>query len=245
MGSFVKDKFEKVISKILGTEKRDAEVRFWKKEIQNYIKWYDGEISSLYGNPSPVNKVSAHTKELSAILTFFATHQKKKYQRDLLLDINEFKGMKVLDIGSGPFPSGLCFLDCEVFCLDPLHDSYLTAGYPIHCYEQRARFVHSFAENMPFDDGYMDAVISVNAIDHVDDFAKTANEIKRVLKPGGRFRMHVHYHPKTTAEPIELNDEVFLANYGWVAGLKKINTSREKTGTIITDERESYVVWGN
>jgi SAM-dependent methyltransferase len=245
MGSFFKDKLDKIVSKILGTEKRDAEVRFWKNEIQNYIKWCNGEIQTLYGNPSPHEKAKAHTKELSAILTFFEIHQKNKYQKDLLLDMNAFKGMRVLDIGSGPFPSGLCFSECELYCLDPLHDSYLTAGYPIHCYDQRARFVHSFAENMPFDDEYMDAVISVNAIDHVDDFAKTAKEIKRVLKPGGRFRMHVHYHPMTTAEPIELNDEVFLTNYGWVRDIKKINTSRHKTGTSITNERESYVVWGN
>ena len=35
---------------------------------------------------------------------------------------------------------------------------------------------------MPFEDGFFDAVISVNAIDHVNDFAETAKEIKRVLK---------------------------------------------------------------
>lgn len=245
MVNILKNKYEKLISKLLGTEKRDAEVRFWKNEIKNYIGWYNGDIKELYGNPTPIKKIKAPTLKISAILTFFEIHQKNKYLNDLLLDKNDFKGMRILDIGSGPFPSGLCFEDCEVFSLDPLHDRYLSAGYPIHCYDQRARFVHSSAESMPFEDSFFDVVISVNAIDHVDDFSKTALEIKRVLKPNGRFRMHVHYHPKTTAEPIELNDQIFLAHYAWVNDIKIQKVSKQKTGTTIQDQKELYVVWGN
>jgi len=179
------------------------------------------------------------------LLTFFRDHQEVKYLKDLHLDENAFSGMKVLDIGSGPFPSGLCYKNAEIYCLDPLMGKYIEAGYPIHCYDSRAKFVQAMAEDIPFEDGYFDAVISVNAIDHVNDFAKTATEIQRVLKPGGRFRMHAHYHPKTTAEPIELNDEVFLHHYNWVHNLKRIHESNQKTGTVLSDTREKYVVWGN
>ena len=76
--------------------------------------------------------------------------------------------MKVLDVGSGPFPSALCFQGCDIYNLDPLMDKYIAAGYPLHCYESRARFVQAKAEAIPFEDGFFDAVISVNAIDHVD-----------------------------------------------------------------------------
>ena len=245
MVSFLEDKWGKLLSKLAGSEKKDAEVRFWKNEIQNYIHWYEGKIQKLYGNPAPEVKINAYTKELSAILTFFENHQKKKYLKDLILEKNAFENMKLLDIGSGPFPSALCFSGCEVYNLDPLFDRYIGAGYPIHCYESRARFVHAKAEFIPFENQFFDAVISVNAIDHVDDFEKTANEVKRVLKPGGRFRMHVHYHLKTKTEPIELNDEIFLKHYGWVTGLKKIQESKEKTGTLLTNLQEMYAVWGN
>ena len=44
-------------------------------------------------------------------------------------------------------------------------------------------------------------------VDHVDNIEKTAQEVRRVLKPSGRFRMHVHYHPPTMPEPLDLNDE--------------------------------------
>ena len=247
MENFFGRKLERMMYILMGKDKEFAEIKFWRRQIANYTSWYDGKTAIMYGHPSPSDnsKVKGGNKTLSAILTFFEVHQKVKYKADLQLSDNEFAGMKVLDIGSGPFPSSLVFKDCETFSLDPLMDAYIAAGYPLHCYEQRARFVKAMAEDMPFEDGFFDAVISVNAIDHVNDFAATAKEIKRVLKPGGRFRMHVHYHPKTKAEPLELNDEVFLKNYSWVTGLKKISESKEKVGTSIVDEKESYVVWGN
>lgn len=247
MASFIKDKLEKVTSKLLGNEKRDAEIRFWRKELQRYVLWYDGAIDELYGHPSPTadKKVVDANKQLSALLTFFEIHQKTKYYKDLLLERDAFRGMKLLDVGSGPFPSGLCFEGCDVYCLDPLFDSYLSAGFPIHCYGERARFVHARAEDIPVKDAFFDAVISVNAIDHVDDFAQTARELRRVLRPGGRFRMHVHYHAKTTTEPIELNDEIFLHHYSWVDGIKRLHESKTKTGSVVESENELYVVWGN
>ena len=58
--------------------------------------------------------------------------------------------------------------------------------------------------------------------------------------------MHVHYHPKTAAEPLELNDEVFVRHYSWVSGLKKFSKSKFKAGTTLSENNdELYVVWGN
>jgi SAM-dependent methyltransferase len=247
MQNFWKRKIERLSYLLNGKDKEFAEIKFWRGQIDAYLKWYNGEFKELYGHPSPTEseKIKAYKPEIAALLTFFEIHQKQKYKKDLLLSVDEFKGMKVLDIGSGPFPSALCFNDCDVYSLDPLIDSYVSAGYPLHCYDSRGRFICSQAEAIPFEDGFFDAIISVNAIDHVNDFAATAKELKRVLKKGGRFRMHVHYHPKTKAEPLELNDEVFLNNYSWVDGLKRISESKQKTGTQIVDDRELYVVWGN
>ena len=112
-------------------------------------------MKELYGHPSPIhNKINEATPEISAILTFFETHQKPKYLKDLMLNENDFIGMKVLDIGSGPFPSSLCFSGCEVYSLDPLFDRYISAGFPIHCYESRARFVQAKAEAIPIKDAF-------------------------------------------------------------------------------------------
>lgn len=247
MTDFFKQRLERLIYMINGMDKEFAEIKFWRRQIDKYVDWYEGDLPSIYGHlsPSEGDKIKLANKTLSALLTFFEIHQKPKYVKDLLLDEYAMEGMKILDIGSGPFPSALAFKNCEVYSLDPLIGSYISAGYPLHCYEQRGRFVCSQAETIPFYDGFFDAVVSVNAIDHVNDFEKTALEVRRVLKSGGRFRMHVHYHPKTTAEPLELTDEFFYQNYSWVTGLKKIHESNQKLGTVLTDDREKYVVWGN
>ena len=247
MQNFWSRKIERLTYLLNGKDKEFAEIKFWRRQIESYRKWYSGEIKELYGHPSPEEnqKVRSYNAEIAALLTFFQVHQKEKYRRDLQLPVDAFAGMKVLDVGSGPFPSALVFRDCEVYSLDPLIDRYVSAGYPLHCYEQRGRFVCAQAEHTPFEDGFFDAVVSVNAIDHVNDFEATALELKRILKKDGKFRMHVHYHPKTKAEPLELNDEIFLKNYSWVTDIRKISESKQKTGTSIEDNRELYVVWGN
>jgi ubiquinone/menaquinone biosynthesis C-methylase UbiE len=66
------------------------------------------------------------------------------------------------------------------------------------------------AENMPYPNGYFDVALSVNALDHVDDFQAVATELERVLKPGGNVYFEVDYHEPTVTEPISLNDEIIL-----------------------------------
>ncbi len=227
------------------SSKFDEEVAFWEDEIKLYQKWYNGEIKEHYGHkpPKASDKVKANNLKDSAILTWFNVHQKPKYAADLKIAKSAFKGKKVLDIGAGPMPSALVFEGCDVYSLDPLYGKYLAAGYPIHYYN-RTKFVNAYSEDIPLADSSIDAVISVNAIDHVDDIAKTAAEIKRVLKPGGKFAMHVHYHAKTPTEPLELNDKVFKQHFGWVKNLKKVDTAVKKYGSVAMPGEE-FALWKN
>ena len=66
---------------------------------------------------------------------------------------------------------------------------------------------------MPYVDSYFDAVISVNALDHVDDFRQVASEIQRVVKVGGMVYFEVEYHAPTVNEPQHLNDTVVLESF--------------------------------
>lgn len=229
-------------------DKYKEEREFWINLISNLILWYNGDIKERHQTSSPTNdqKIQCHTIEHSAILTWFELHQKPKYAVDLQMtsDILVFRGMKVLDVGSGPMPSAEVFEDCELYCLDPLLPDYIRAGYPLHYYRENTRFVHGYAENMFFKDDFFDAVISVNAIDHVDDIYLTAKEIGRVLKPNGMIRMHVHYHKKTIAEPLELNDRVMQKAFSWCTGFKKICEMDKKMGASASPG-ESYTLWSN
>jgi ubiquinone/menaquinone biosynthesis C-methylase UbiE len=53
---------------------------------------------------------------------------------------------------------------------------------------------------MPYPDAYFDAVISVNALDHVDDFERVASEMQRVLRKGGGIYFEVECHAPAVTE---------------------------------------------
>jgi ubiquinone/menaquinone biosynthesis C-methylase UbiE len=224
-----------------------AEINYWKISIQRWIDWYDGIIPVHCGKPSPSHDQKVQygfSKKDNAILTQLNVHAKPKYLSDLILDKEAFKNSKLLDIGSGPFPCAMVFEDTELYCLDPLYSKYIEIGIPFHYYN-KVKFINAFAEKMPFPNNYFDAVISVNAIDHVDDFNLVAEEVKRIIKPGGKLRMHIHYHKKTPTEPIELNDEIVSNAYSWDPNFTKIYESKSKDGYTIKSEDETYALWSN
>lgn len=231
-------------SSCISNAKYSEELAFRQMILDQYLKWYKNEIPELYGvaAPKPNQKVFSHFEIHGAILTYLELVQKPKYLFDLDLHKYAMSHMRVLDVGSGPMPSALAFEHIDLFCLDPLMADYLKMGFPVHCYDN-ARFVHGYSENMPFDDSFFDAVISVNAIDHVDDFLITSKEIQRVLKPSGALQLHVHYHKKTPTEPIELNDDIVGSAFSWSNKFRKIKDTRHKFGTIAPDG-ESYALWG-
>lgn len=227
-------------------QKYNAEINFWIEEIKNYIKWYQGDIKEHYLTSSPTDEEKVVTSNLkdSAILTWFQKHQKTKYLFDLKLTEDDFSGLKILDLGSGPFPNALGLKHInKLYALDPLLPDYLKAGFPIHYYEKTS-YIAAFAENIPIEDDFFDVVLSLNALDHFDDLNKTSAEINRVLKKDGFFIAHVHYHKSSITEPLEINDELFKQTFSWCHNLKKIYEKKEKFGSLCNDD-ESYVLWSN
>lgn len=203
--------------------KRRAEIFFWKAELERYVRWYEGE--PLHGAAAPYEsqRVTGHTRPIDAAMTFLEVVQFPRYLEALDLTPSALAGARVLDVGCGPFPNLLVFEDCEAHGLDPLADRYRAAGYPLDEWTASGfTYHHAPAERMPFDDDHFDAVVSVNAVDHVDDFAAVAREIKRVLRPGGRLRLQVNYHPPTVTEPVMIDDAMMQAHFGWAPGLRKL-----------------------
>lgn len=132
-------------------------------------------------------------------------HQMRpSYLEELQIQADCLCGQRVLEVGCGPLAPILQFTDCTRHGLDPLLDQYIQSGWPLYDYD--AKFVNAKGESMPYVDAYFDTVISVNALDHVDDFEQVASEIQRVIKIGGKVFLEVEYHRPTVTEPLELND---------------------------------------
>lgn len=100
-------------------------------------------------------------------------------------------GKRVLDLGCGIggliFALGDRWKVREFYGLDVNKDSIATANV----YAQRhtaysgCRFVQGYAEKMPFEDDYFDAIISHDTLEHVRSLTDTLHECRRVLKDGG------------------------------------------------------------
>lgn len=240
---YVRPMVRKVYHKLRPISKHTSEANYWRRFHRDLIAWYQNEKTFL-GVPPPTEdeKVVVTNVGDSAVLTW-CKRGNRYYPDLLLLPPDAFRGMKVLDIGAGPMPAAAGFEGAEVYCLDPLVARYLEAGFPIH-YWHRVFYVNGRSEAIPLPTASMDAVISVNAIDHVDDLAKTASEIRRVLRPGGRFAMQVHYHKSTTTEPIEIDDARFQAFFGWVEGLRRVQEMPARLGNR-EYLGEYIVVWSN
>jgi SAM-dependent methyltransferase len=204
--------------------KKRAESFFWKAELERYLRWYEGG-AELQGMPPPSaeQRVTGHTPKVNAALTFLRVGVFPRYLQALELAPDALVGKRVLDVGCGPFPSLLVFEGCEPHGIDPLVNRYRELGYPLDLWTgQGFHYHHAPAEAMPFPDEHFDAVVSVNAIDHVDNFAAVAAEIQRVLRRDALVRIQINYHPPTVTEPVSLDDSAVQKHYGWVPGLRKL-----------------------
>lgn len=129
---------------------------------------------------------------------FFTTH--------FGLDLSDYNGKRVLDIGCGPRGSlEWANMAAERVGLDPLADQYLSIGASAH----QMRYVAAPSEAIPFPDAWFDVVSSFNSLDHVADLDRTIREILRVLKPGGIFLLLTDVnHKATPCEPIEFSWDI-------------------------------------
>ena len=185
--------------------KHEAELAYWQGGLRNLEDWFMKGANLRSGLPPPTPEQKVITSEswiVNAVMTLHSL--RPHYTERLRIERDHFCGQRVLEVGCGPLAPILQFNGCTRHCADPLTDAYLAAGWPLYDYD--AKFINTGGESMPYRDGYFDAVISVNALDHVDNFEQTAREMERVVKPGGRIYIDVEYHEPTVTEPLKLDD---------------------------------------
>lgn len=101
-------------------------------------------------------------------------------------------GSKILDMGCGLGGSARRLasrLDCRVTGLD-LSEEYVTCAKYLTSLlklEDKVSFETASCLEMPFDDDEFDAILSIQMMMNIDDKAGLIEEIRRVLKSGGKF----------------------------------------------------------
>jgi len=104
------------------------------------------------------------------------------------------KGKRVLDVCAGlggPARYQVTKTGCTVVGID-LNESRVQGAQELTKrvgLRSGIRFVTGDAQNLPFNDGEFDAVLSQEAFLHLPDRATALEEVHRVLKPGGRLAM--------------------------------------------------------
>lgn len=163
--------------------KRRAELDFWRGMAADLTRGCTSEADRR-----------------AALLAVCREQTFPRYLRDLYLTPESFDGQRVLDVGCGPHGGLIGFAGAERYGVDHLLDDYRALGYPLGDHGIDYRTAPS--EALPFEDRFFDVVVSVNALDHVDDVDRTMAEIGRVLRRGGRLMAQVNFHPSPTpAEP--------------------------------------------
>jgi ubiquinone/menaquinone biosynthesis C-methylase UbiE len=137
---------------------------------------------------------------------FSNDHYKYFYTTYFGLELEFYRGKKVLDIGCGPRGS----LEWATAAglrigIDPLAADYRCLGTSWHA----MHYVACLAENLPFPAASFDIVCSFNSLDHVDDLGKVIHEICRVTASGGLFLLLTDIHEQPTVmEPSAFSWEI-------------------------------------
>jgi len=195
--------------KALARRKYEAELDYWRDQLDLMLRWYNGRYPDWYGLPAPSAEQKLNVSDVPSVNAILTSHQLRPVYLDRLqLTEGFFRGKRVLEVGCGPLAPILVFKDCVRHGLDPLIDRYVESGWPLYALD--VVFTNSHGERMPYPDGYFDAIISCNALDHVDDFVQVAGEMQRVLKAGGGLYFEVDYHKATVTEPIELTNTIVM-----------------------------------
>ena len=139
-------------------------------------------------------------------------HYEEFYTTTFGLRREDYEDKKVMDIGCGPRGS-LEWVPHSTTAvgLDPLANDYLNLHSDSD--QLKMQLVEGYSESIPFEDNYFDIVTSFNSLDHVEDLQQSADEIQRVIKPGGLLLLICDVNRKATlTEPHSITPMV-LMNY--------------------------------
>lgn len=130
-------------------------------------------------------------------------------RKELTSRIQPRTDSRVLDVGTGfgknaEFLSNIFLNKGKIWTIDPSEDTIKNAEKMFR--EKNlgtdVTFVKGSAENLPFEDGFFDLVVSVVVLHHLEALEAPIREMLRVLKNGGKLIL-VDWSPESHVLPFE------------------------------------------
>lgn len=181
------------------TEQQNEELKlqskaWWSSHSQDYVN--PGERDHL-GAPIHLDD-NSFRKYLDYIDKNFAADgyfaQKRGDRLFSSLLPKDLRGKKVLEVGCGlgGHSEQLCNLGADLTAIDLAPMSITFTRRRLSLKKLKADVIEADCEQLPFDDNTFDFIWSWGVIHHSPNTKKCADEITRVLKPGGELRIMLY-----------------------------------------------------
>jgi ubiquinone/menaquinone biosynthesis C-methylase UbiE len=153
---------------------------------------------------------------------------------DDVLDLGSGSGTDVfvaaLQTGDAGSVTGLDMTDQQLEKARALRDD---AGL------EHVSFERGYIEDVPFDDGTFDVVVSNGVINLSPHKAQVFQEAHRVLAPGGRLALSDIISEEVMPESIKNDEDLWAACIGGAEQIGRYTTAIEAAGFSVTDVREN------
>jgi arsenite methyltransferase len=104
---------------------------------------------------------------------------------------------------------------------------------------ENVSFEQGYIEDVPFDDGAFDVVVSNGVINLSPDKARVFEEAYRVLAPGGRLAISDIISEEVMPESIKNDEDLWAACIGGAEQIDRYTTAIEAAGFAVTDVRDN------
>jgi ubiquinone/menaquinone biosynthesis C-methylase UbiE len=161
--------------------------------------------------------VSLCERLFAAVYDPLSARSERKFGADLKRQLLANAHGRVLEIGVG---TGLSFLhyppDVELAGVEPSPHMLKRARRRAVDLGRKVELVEAPAEQLPFADDSFDTVVSLTVLCTVRDAQRTLGEIRRVLRPGGRFVFLEHV--RSDDAQLARRQDRWERPWGWIAG---------------------------
>ncbi|GAA0241833.1 methyltransferase domain-containing protein [Haladaptatus pallidirubidus] len=192
------------------------------------------ELAERLGYPaSDLDRIPARALESFAGVGYYFDLADLQ-EGDDVLDLGSGSGTDVfvaaLQVGDSGSVTGLDMTDEQLTKARQLRDE---AGMDNVSFEQ------GYIEDVPFDDGAFDVVISNGVINLSPDKEQVFEEANRVLAAGGRLAISDIISEKLMPESIKNDEDLWAACIGGAEQVDRYTSIIEDTGFDVTDVREN------